>query len=576
MGFAWHKLIPRPIEDTLACLDYCCCSGPCTALLCPDITWDAVYDDQGNFICYGNQPSSAPNACCVRSIPYFHCFWRWSVEEGRFISFCEELSIVVYCNCLGNQTLIDDPNGPDRSFDGGPMTMRIFLGAASGSSFGCRRVNGQNYGQKTSCDPNQSTDEFPLRYYNTPLQAAGLTAFGYTRLCNRIITYAVPDRTMIFSGRNKYRYSGFLTPDGSTFNCGIPTIIDNPGASGLSQMEGSLSRQFPSSDDVLGSPLWGARIATGPGPGEGDDPTCYPTVCFGSGCYGVVENDGTGHYLPATTISQGYYSFSCFNPHAIWKGYNETVGLPTCSLYSMVWALYNAAWREYGVPLSGDIYESESDFLGAGGSIASTFTTLRNRLTTLLSTDPSGTVGGVSNVQLQLESFEDGLQSFVESFDAGIDHRIFTAPQVFLWDRTSYIAANAANKWKHLYIAGSANILMDTGCTATGPYPTGWAGFRCVLDEVTHDMTWGSTHAAQLIGFMGCNNELNSIQKVVMEDLGCAIGGSEEQYTDAFCSLCATNGSPYNMDPEVDCVPHPMNPSLVYTDLLDPYCTCCT
>lgn len=574
MGFAWHKLIPRPIEDTLACLDYCCCDTACTTSLCPEINFEAVYDNQGNFICYGNQPSTAPNACCAKTITYLHCTWSWDINAnngaGGFVSSCVPLPITVYCNCLGNQPIIDDPNGPDRSFDGGPMTMRITLGATSGSSFACRRVNAESYGQKTSCDPNQSNDEFPIRYYNTPLQAAGLTSFGYTKLCNRIITYGVPDRTMIFSGRNKYRYSGFLTPDGSTFNCGIPAIIDNPGASGLSQMEGSLSRQFPSSDDVLGSPLWGARIATGAGPNEGDDPNCFPSACFGSGCYGVVDNDGTGHYLPSTTIGQGYYSFSCFNPHAIWKGYNETVGLPTCSLYSMVWAVYNAAWREYGVLRSGEVYLNESDLLGAGGSIASTFTTLRNRLTTLLSTDPSGTVGGVSNVQLQLESFEDGLQSFAESIDP-LPYRIFTAPQVFLWDRTSYIAASAADKWKHLYIAGSANILMDTGCTATG-----WAGFRCVLDEVTHDMTWGSTHAAQLIGFMGCNNQLSSVQKVVMQDLGCAIGGSEPIYTDLFCTLCATNGSPYNMDPDVDCVPHPMNPSLVYTDLLDPYCTCCT
>ena len=570
MGFAWHKLIPRPIEDTLSCLDYCCCDRVCAESICPEINFPIVYDDQGDAICYGYQPSIAPDECCAKTVTYISCIWTWDYGEGAWVSSCSPVDITVYCNCLGNQPVIDDPYGPDRSFDGGPMTMRINLGAVSGSSFGCRRVNGQNYGQKTSCDPNQSTDEFPLRYYNTPLQAAGLTSFGYTRLCNRIITYGVPDRTMIFSGRNKYRYSGFLTPDGSAFSCGIPPIIDNPGASGLSQMEGSLSRQFPSSDDVLGSPLWGARIATGAGPNEGDDPNCFPSACFGSGCYGVVDNDATGHYLPSTTVGQGYFSFSCFNPHAIWKGYNDIVGLPTCSLYSMVWALYNAAWREYGVLGSGEIYTSETELLNAGGSIASTFTTLRNRLTTLLSTDPSGTVGGVSNVQLQLESFEDGLQSFAAASIDPLLYRVFTAPQVFLWDRTSYIAASAANKWKHLYIPGSANILMDTGCTSTG-----WAGFRCVLDEVTHDMTWGSTHAAQLIGFMGCNNQLGSVQKVVMQDLGCAIGGSEPFYSDLFCTLCATDGAPYNMGPE-DCVPHPMNPSLVYTDILDPYCTCCT
>lgn len=454
------------------------------------------------------------------------------------------------------------------------MTMRITLGATSGSSLPCRRLNSSDYGQKTSCDPNGSNDEFPRRYYNTPLQAAGLTSFGYTRLCNRIITYSVPDRTMIFSGRNKYRYTGFLAPDSSTFNCGIPTIIDNPGASGLSQMEVSLSRQFPSSDDVLGNPLWGARIATGAGPEEGDDPTCFPSACFGSGCYGVVDNDGVGHYLPSTTAGMGYFSFSCFNPYAQWKGTNDSVGLPTCSLYSMVWAVYDAAWREYAV--STGFYNSESDILAGDATVASTFTALRSRLSTLLSTDPSGTVGGVSNVQLQLESFEDGLQSFIDAvynfaYSTTLGYRAFTAPQVFLWDRASYNAASAANKWKHLYIPGSANILMDTGCTATG----GWKAFKSVLDEVTHDMTWGSTHAAQMIGFMGCNNQAGSVQKIVMQDLGCAIGGSNP-YTDASCALCATSSAPYNMDSSTDCVPHPMNPADEYTDLYDPFCTCCT
>lgn len=446
------------------------------------------------------------------------------------------------------------------------MTMRITLGAASGSDLLCQRSNDPSYISKTNCDPNNSNDEVPRRYYNTPLQAAGLTSFGYTRLCNRIVTYSVPDRTMILSGRNKYRYTGFLSPEASTFNCLVPTIIDNPGASGLSQMEGSLSREFPASDDVLANPLWGARIATGAGPEEGDDPNCYPNVCFGSGCYGTVDNDATGHYLPSTTVGQGYFSFSCFNPYAQWTA-NDNVSLPTCSLYSMVWAVYDATWRSL------DSAAVESDYLSYGGSVTTTFTNLRSKLSTLLATDPSGTVGGVSNVQIQLENFEDALQSFVEAYyNSTLPYRVFVSPQVFLWDRASYIAASAANKWKHLYIPGSANVLMDTGCTATG----GWKAFTCGLDEVTHDMTWGSTHAAQLIGFMGCNNQQGSVQKVVMTDLGCAIGPGSPNYTNITCELCATNGAPYNMDYTTDCVPHPMNPGEYYTDIFDPFCTCCT
>ena len=445
--------------------------------------------------------------------------------------------------------------------------MRINLPSPSGSPYPCFRVNDPDYTSKTGCDPNESVDEFPKRYYNTPSQAAGLTSFGYTKLCTRIDTYNIPDRTMIFSGRNKYNYTGFLAPDSSSQGCFIPSIIDNPGASGLSQMEGSLSRVFPLPDSVLANNLWGA-VKAAASPTEGDDPTCYPSVCYGSGCYAVQENDGTGHYLSGLTAGMGYFSFACFNPHAqvnLDTG-SLRVGLPTCSLYSMVWAVYDAVWRSYG-----GVGASEASLLT---SYPTTFGAVRTRLNTLLNTDPSGMVNGVSNVAIQLETFSDRIQSFAEeTFGSPFDFKVFEEPQVFLWDRAAYIAADPPNKWKHLYIVGSANILMDTGCTATN----GWKGFRAVLDEVTHDRVHGSTHSAMIVGFMGCNTNFGSQQKIVPVDLGCALIAGGVNPIDGFCQLCATNDDPYNMDYTQDCVPYPMNGggAQSYPDRYNTFCTCC-
>jgi len=367
---------------------------------------------------------------------------------------------------------------------------------------------------------------------------------------------------MIFSGRNKYNYTGFLAPDSSSQGCFIPSIIDNPGASGLSQMEGSLSRVFPLPDSVLANNLWGAVEATA-SPTEGDDPTCYPSVCYGSSCYAVQENDITGHYLSGS----GYFSFSCFNPHAQVNLGSSLIGLPTCSLYSMVWAVYDAVWRSYG--------SSEQDLLT---SYPTTFGAVRTRLNTLLNTDPSGTVDGVSNVPIQLDAFSNTIQVFVndfylDTFGVPVDYKVFEEPQVFLWDRAAYIAASPQNKWKHLYIAGSANILMDTGCTAT----LGWKGFRAVLDEVTHDRVHGSTHSAMILGFMGCNSDSNSQQLIVPVDLGCALIAGAVNPNDGFCQLCATSDFPYNMNYEEDCVPYPMNGGGVqsYPDRYKTFCTCC-
>ena len=563
MGFAWHKLIPRPIEETLQCLDYCCCDTACIAAVCPAEQFGSVYDQDGNVICLeGHQPSIAPNACCEDDIPYLRC--TWVLVDGVWQSSCEPSTITVSCPCLGIYPIIDDPNDPPRSQPSGPLTMRINLPSPSGSPYPCRRVNDETYNAKTGCDPNEITDEFPRRYYNTPSQAAGLTSFGYTSLCTRINTYTVPDRTMIFSGRNKYNYTGFLAPDSSSQGCFIPSVIDNPGASGLSQMEGSLSRVFPLPDSVLANNLWGAVDATA-SPTAGDDPTCYPSVCYGSGCYAVQENDGTGHYLSGLTTGMGYFSFSCFNPHAQVNLGSSPIGLPTCSLYSMVWAVYDATWRSYG-------FGSEQDNVDFYGT---TFTPLRNQLNTLLNTDPSGMVGGVSNVAIQLEAFSDRIQSFVNEISGfPLSYRVFEEPQVFLWDRTAYINATPTNKWKHLYIAGSANILMDTGCTGTN----GWKGFRAVLDEVTHDRVHGSTHSAMIVGFMGCNNNLNSQQLIVPVDLGCALIAGGDGAVDGFCQLCATSDSPYNMDYTEDCVPYPMGGGGLqsYPDRYATFCTCCT
>ena len=150
----------------------------------------------------------------------------------------------------------------------------------------------------------------------------------------------------------------------------------------------------------------------------------------------------------------------------------------------------------------------------------------------------------MKNLPLENE-FNNQIVSFYQNTANPVDltttgYGAFTVPGVILWDRDSYLAAsNNTDKWKHLYIPGSANIIFDSGCTHTNG---DWRAHRVILDEGNHDNAWGSPNAARIIQFRGCNNASTSVLSQTCVSAQIYNGSS-------FCTNCATDAEPFNMDP---------------------------
>ena len=186
-----------------------------------------------------------------------------------------------------------------------------------------------------------------IRYHKVPSQGSPIdTSYmvDFSRYCLKLHNTISQDansgnRAMVFSGRNVYRYSGVLSGDPR-----IPLadpLWDDPGASGLSQLEGFLGRSFPLADSYLTLPLWGETASDNMGLGSGVGDSCDDTgvrkpyidccdnapsgepekcdVCIGCNCISSDPHGvpATGHYLPSNQgYTAGYFSFSCFNPYA--------------------------------------------------------------------------------------------------------------------------------------------------------------------------------------------------------------------------------------------------------------------
>lgn len=618
--FAWHKLAPRKLISlfTPGCTAVCCCGPECPNVIDPNES-EAPFEDCSPY------PVDFPDSfCCVVEIDntmwcppqrsngvspgvcydggprnlLFGCStWIGTVDANGDISW-------VYMglnnlNCSGSQFGTNDTTQ-------GPLTTRITVGNDSNggtAAFLVQRTNLENYGDMRYVDPTFAW-QTPPRYYRTPLQPSSVPNEIYeTPMCLRLkIPSNVPTRTMVLSGYNKYRYSGYLTDDPEVYTpydgyvYSIPKIIHDPGASGLSQMEGSLGRSFPASDDVLTFPLWGASDSY-LGLNCDEDDCTFQTIqdiagtaegfCVGDGCLQVQSNDATGHYMSmvSSNLTGHYHSFSGFNPYVkFWEGstgyighdenpndsaFKNGTGLPTCSLYSLAWALYDRSWR---LLLDTDVvgttaHSSEQGILNA---YPTSFGNVRSKLNSLLSDDPRNLTGayGESVVTYWFNQLNDAITGFYEDYLGGESMSLpshynsdldpetkfgaFTTPKVILWDRTAFLSASTnADRWKSLYIPGSGNILFDSGCTHTG---NAWKAYKFVLDEATHSMAWGSTHAARIVQFRVCDASDTQINANTFISLRAV----SDVFTDGFCSVCATSGSPFNMG-EGDCItgPHP-------------------
>lgn len=179
-----------------------------------------------------------------------------------------------------------------------------------------------------------------IRYHKVPDEGSPIDAtymVDFSRYCFKLHETVSQEagsgnRAMVFSGRNVYRYAGVLSGDPQ-----VPSsdpLWDDPGASGLSQLEGLLGRSFPLPDSYLTLPLWGETVSDNSGADDGDgDPCTKPyieccanapvgepdrcEVCIGCNCVSSDAHSATGHYLPNNQgYTAGYFSFACFNPYA--------------------------------------------------------------------------------------------------------------------------------------------------------------------------------------------------------------------------------------------------------------------
>lgn len=612
MGFlAWHKLASRvPVSSfPTGCTFACCCSKIFSLVVCGEegITPGGC-QNVFQSCCYPYPISFEDSICCFGRLDQAWC--PPPTSEGYIPGICYESDREYVKLCVPWTGEIQE-NGSIIWFGGdvanlncptngyscqgteftGPLTARIstgldYLGTTGAFQYG--RENRPGYQFVEYCDPAFAW-QTPPRYYRTPIQNTSEPTYIYeSPHCLRIKTNGIHVRTLILSGYNKYNYTGYLTadPQVAVQNYTIPTIVDNPGASGLSQMEGSLGRPFPLSDDVMTFPIWGSATGYADNSVVGDCTPCWSGFreiledqgisgyCAGDGCLRTQTNSTTGHYLAmqSNNVTGHYFSFAGFNPYVkFWKSSDALgspsltsgTGLPPCSLYSLAWSLYDASWRAIAQ------YSSNSTESALLTAYPSEFGAVRSKLNSLLSDDPRNLTGshGESVVTYWFDQLNDALTTFINTATSTeslflinndtnsllgefYEYGAFTTPKVILWDKAAFESASTNDvRWKSLYIPGSGNIVFDSGCTNTG---SAWKAYKVVLDEATHDMAWGSTHAARMVQFRVCDASTSQITSQTCISLSMFMQDDDS----LFCSYCADASAPFNMG-ENDCITGP-------------------
>lgn len=626
MGFlAWHKLgsrLPLFAAGASGCTFACCCTNNLQLVTCEAGATPGSSGCLNAFDCCEPYPVSfADSICCIGEITETICYpdplstlgvCINSVTRGA-VQICNawvgtiqpDSSIIWTGGDLQGFRCDSETNSCQGTEFAGPLTGRITTGSPFGEGtggFDYIRTNGSGYHTISFADP-AFTWEGSYRYYRTPIQTTSEPDFiAESPHCIKIKTQGMHNRTIVLSGYNRYKYAGYLTsdPEVGTIGYTLPRIVDDPGFTGLSQAESNIGKAFPSSDDVLTFPLWGSGTAFADNGVIGQCSECegefnsflssqgISGFCAGGGCFRTQTNDATGHYLPmeALNFTGNYFSFSGFNPYVKhWQASDSFVndirnfgtGLPTCSLHSLAWALYNSAWREIAIMSSNN---TEAALLAEYSELG----TVRNKLNSLLGDDPRNLTGTnkESVVTYWFSELNDAIVDFHNAANSAetlslptlktdqyYEYGAFTVPKVILWDRAAFMAASTnADRWKSLYIPGSGNIMFDSGCTNTGA--TAWKAYKFMLDEASHDPAWGSTHAARLIQFRVCDagdDQVTNSSCISLDRLLVPVF-----HNNIACELCATSDAPFNMDSSTDCIdsrPEFKGDSTVGTDYSD-------
>jgi len=503
MGWAWHKLYPRTSNS----------------VVCPANPYD-------NSLCSGLGANSGTL-----------CIGHYPVGGGGLGS-------------LQSCTTIEGPNcsfeivpSKERTNPGCPVQYRFEIGlfcTGSNEDPGQQSTNDIN-----SCDYEQNSSSFRY-YYASPSSPSSPPAnIRKTPMCLSYNMKGVPDRIQVISGYNRYRYGGYMAPGA---NCSapysmIPVAVGSGeqalivgalpdgdviyGVTGISGMEVSLGRPFPLSDTVLTYPLFGGLTSANPASSNGC-PVSIPNLETCS------PNGGSGHYSSNLLGAQkGSYSFQCFNAHSYFNDSTNVIGIPTCSLWSLLHAIYYnihaRKWSFYGDPNSPGVPNKiKPDWWKT--------------------VSPTGlSADGTQMVRWVMNRFADGVAENGEN-------ESFVIPNVFLWDKASFDSeTTTANRWKHIYVVGNANILMDTSCTANGIWNGSAIEFtaarsnQIILDECNHKGELNSIHNARMLSWYGCNpngsddptdghgSNPSSVNTYSITSLGCIPDSG-----DSYCSQCGT------------------------------------
>lgn len=378
-----------------------------------------------------------------------------------------------------------------------------------------------------------------------------------------------------------------------------------------------------------------------------DDKRCQGCVCIRSnpsdpevGHYLSNDYFGSGSGLAGYTA--GYFSFSSFNPQAYLDYVNgptfgedvvpagggnalgfghlgdagvmafncdlgnvncrgcsgatshgPRLGVPTCSVWSLVKALYSRVfYAAKGIQSPWmDPVMTESDFRTQNGPTG--FKEFSDAIDTMLADDPSQvTTGGTSKVQWHLAKVAAALEKESRKFImddttayhwasfVGHDGKfVFTFPNVFLWDQASFESASATDKWKYLYVVGNANVIYDSRSVAInrpysgiGPYNdlhpdiTGqdYKSSIVYLNEVNHQrsgLIQSNSNHARMVVFNGSGgptgtgfpsiNRRTATSKITLVEMPICGGIAHEDNPNvpvSICSLC-------NSFPNYPCIP---------------------
>lgn len=219
------------------------------------------------------------------------------------------------------------------------------------------------------------------------------------------------------------------------------------------------------------------------------------------------------------------------------------LGVPTCSVWSLMHAVYRRIYTSLvyqSVSNAPAIYNytapTEAQFRAVYTSPDANGTTgMATRFDEWRVSDPSGYTHGQSNAHHYLNKFALAVAQDTKNagsdesglvWGAGSGNGIqFIPPNVFLWDEAAYRAASGAEKWKHLFVIGNANVVYDGGCKSikTGMTATSIGLSESVtaqnhkshifyLDDITN-----SINAGTLTGFNGYTG-------------GIAMGGEEARH----------------------------------------------